>query len=154
MVKAGDPAPDVELIGPDGQPFRLSSLLAKGPLVLYFYPKDDTPVCTAEACTFRDNFSEFTGLGASVVGVSDDDAASHQRFAEEHELPFLLLSDPDGKARAAFGLKALLGLFKARATFVIDGKGVVCAVISDRLNARRHVREALDALRDQDLTKL
>lgn len=152
MLKAGDPAPDVELTGPDGQPFRLSSLLAKGPLVLYFYPKDDTPVCTAEACSFRDNHAEFTGLGASVVGVSDDDAASHRRFASEHGLPFLLLSDPEGKAREAFVLRTLFG-FKARATFVIDGKGVVRAVISDRLNARKHVTEALDALRDQDLIR-
>ncbi len=153
MLKAGDLAPDVELTGPNGQPFRLSSLLAKGPVVIYFYPKDDTPVCTAEACSFRDNHSEFTGMGASVVGVSDDDATSHQRFAKEHDLPFLLLSDPAGKAREAFGLRLLLG-FKARATFVIDGNGVIRAVISDRLNARRHVREALDALRGQDLTKL
>ena len=152
MLKAGDLAPEVELSGPDGQPFRLSALLTKGPVVLYFYPKDDTRVCTQEACTFRDDHSEFTGLGASVVGVSDDDAASHQRFAAEHELPFLLLSDPEGRARGAFGLRSLLG-FKARATFVIDGKGIVRAVISDRLNARKHVRGALDALRDQDLTK-
>ena len=152
MLKAGDHAPDVELTGSDGRPFRLAALLEKGTLVLYFYPKDNTPVCTMEARAFRDNYSEFTGLGASVVGVSDDDAASHQRFAAECKLPFLLLSDPQGGAREAFGLRMLLG-FKARATFVIDGKGVIRAVISDRLNARKHVREALEALRDQDLIK-
>jgi peroxiredoxin Q/BCP len=151
MLKAGDHAPDVELTGPDDRPFRLSALLEKGPVVLYFYPKDDTRVCTREACTFRDNYPEFTGLGASVVGVSDDDAASHQRFATKHGLPFLLLSDPGGKAREAFGLRLLFGS-KARATFVIDGEGAVRAVISDRLNAGRHVRKALEALHAHALT--
>ena len=152
MLKVGDMAPEVTLNTQDGRPFRLSSLHGKDPAVIYFYPKDDTPVCTAEACAFRDNHAEFLGLGAAVVGISDDDADSHRRFAAAHELPFLLLSDPEGAARAAFGLRTLLG-FKARATFVIDRKGVVRAVISDRLSARRHVREALAALRDQGFTK-
>lgn len=152
MLKPGDPVPEVNLEDQDGRPFELSSLRGKSPAVLYFYPKDDTPVCTKEACTFRDQHAEFIGLNAVVIGISDDDPASHKRFVEEHRLPFTLLSDVDGAAREAFGLKALFG-FKARATFVIDAEGIIRAVVEDRLNAKRHVREALAALHDQGLAK-
>lgn len=152
MLQIGDRAPEVQLADQHGSLFKLSALHGKSPVVLYFYPKDDTPVCTKEACTFRDQHAEFTGLDAVVVGISDDDVASHKRFAFEHHLPFTLLSDVDGAAREAFGLRALLG-FKARATFVIDTDGIIRAVVEDRLSAKRHVREALAALRDQRLTK-
>ena len=152
MLQIGDRAPEVQLTDQHGSQFRLSTLHGKSPVVLYFYPKDNTPVCTKEACTFRDRHAEFVGLDAVVVGVSDDDVASHKRFAEEHRLPFTLLSDVDGAAREAFGLRALLG-FKARATFVIDAEGIIRAVVADRINATRHVREALAALRDQGLAR-
>ena len=152
MLKIGDHAREVELSDQNSDFFKLSALLGKGPVVVYFYPKDDTPVCTKEACTFRDRHAEFTGLDAVIVGISDDDVASHKRFATAHRLPFTLLSDVDGKAREAFGLRTLLG-FKARATFVIDTEGIIRAVVEDRLSAKRHVREALAALRDQGLAR-
>ena len=152
MLKPGDRAPEVNLEDQDGRPFLLSSYRGKSPVVLFFYPKDDTPVCTKEACMFRDQHTEFTGLDAVVAGISDDGRASHKRFAEEHHLPYALLSDADGAVRAAFGLRALLG-FKPRATFVIDSEGIIRAVVVDRLNAGKHVRMALAALGDQRLTK-
>ncbi len=150
MLKVGYHAPEVELVDQFGNLFQLSALRNKSQVVLYFYPKDDTPVCTKEACTFRDQHAEFAGLDAVVVGISDDDVASHKRFATAYRLPFALLSDVDGKARAAFGLRTLLG-FTARATFVIDTEGIIRAVVMDRLSAKRHVRKALAALRDQGL---
>ncbi|MCI1752194.1 MAG: peroxiredoxin [Flavobacteriales bacterium] len=152
MLKPGDRAPDVELLDQNGHPFLLSSLRGKGPVVLYFYPKDDTPVCTKEACTFRDDHSAFADLGATIIGISKDDSSSHRAFAERYKLPFTLLSDLEDAAFHAFGLQRFLGL-KERATFVIDEKGLIRAVISSRLNAGKHVREALAALRDQGLAK-
>lgn len=152
MLKPGDPAPEVELQDQNGNSFRLSALRGNGPVVLYFYPKDNTPVCTKEACTFRDDHSAFSVLGATVIGISEDDPSSHRAFAERHKLPFTLLSDPGDVAFLAFGLQRFLGL-KERATFVIDEKGLIRAVISSRLNAGKHVREALAALRDQGLAK-
>lgn len=150
MLKPGDPAPDIALLDNNGKLCRLSSLRSQGPAVVYFYPKDDTPVCTRQACGFRDHYSEFTGLGAVVIGISTDDVASHRAFADRHKLPFILLSDPDNVAFRAFGLKSFLGL-KERATFVIDGGGIIRAATQDRLNAGKHVRTALAALRDQGL---
>lgn len=148
----GDRAPEVELADQHGSMFRLSAMLGKGPMVLCFYPKDDTPVCTREACTFRDRHDEFTGLGATVFGISDDGAASHKRFAGKHRLPFTLLSDVDGAARKAFGLRARLG-FQTRVAFVIGADGIIRAVVADRLNATRHVREALGTLRVQGVAR-
>ena len=151
MLKPGEVAPEVVLLDQDGNSFRLSSLRGKGPVVVYFYPKDDTPVCTKEACTFRDQYAEFTELNATVIGISVDDVASHRAFADLYNLPFTLLSDPEDAAFRAFGLKSFLGL-KERATFVLDGAGVVRAATKDRLNPAKHVRAALAALRDQGFT--
>lgn len=152
MLAPGSPAPELTLLDQHGKPFRLSALRGKGPVVVYFYPKDETPVCTKEACNFRDDHSAFSGLGATVIGISADDPASHLAFAERHHLPFTLLSDPGDKAFQAFGLKRFLGL-KERVTFVLDDQGIIRAVISSRLNAGKHVREALNALRVQGLAK-
>lgn len=152
MLNRRSQAPEVVLKDQQGQVFRLSSLRGSGPVVLYFYPKDETRVCTKEACNFRDNHSAFLGLGATVVGISADTPASHLAFAERHQLPFILLSDPDDVAFHAFGLKSFMGL-KERATFVIDDQGTVRAVISSRLDAGKHVRQALAALRGQGLAK-
>ncbi len=152
MLKPGNAAPEVELQDQNGQSFRLSSLRGKGPVVVYFYPKDGTPVCTKEACHFRDDHATFKGLGATVIGISADSMADHKTFADQHQLPFLLLSDPEDVAFHAFGLKSFLGL-KERATFVLDSSGIVRAALQDRLNARKHVQKALDALNDQGLAK-
>ena len=118
--------------------------------MIYFYPKDDTLVCTREACRFRDADAAFSVLGASVIGISADGPGSHLAFARRHRLPFKLLSDPGDAAFRAFGLKKFLG-FKERATFVVDAHGTVQAVVTGRLSAAKHVRRALEALQVQRL---
>jgi peroxiredoxin Q/BCP len=112
-------------------------------LVLYFYPKDDSPGCTAEACSFRDSYEAFVQAGAQVVGVSADDAASHQAFKARNHLPFTLLSDPGGVAAKALGVKKTFGLIAGRVTFVIDRAGVVQHRFDSQLQVNKHVEEAL-----------
>ena len=107
-----------------------------------FYPKDETPGCTAEACTFRDRHSELTRLGAEVWGVSGDDAVSHRRFAQRYKLPFPLLSDRTQSLRRAFGVPKTFGLLPSRVTYVIDQQGVIRHVFNDLLDGPAHVKEA------------
>ncbi len=143
---AGDRAPLIAL--PDGNGIeRRSDTLDGRPLVLFFYPKDDTPGCTAEACAFRDSYGDLQSLGAEVWGVSGDAAASHQRFAQRHNLPFPLLVDRDNALRRAFGVPSLLGLLPGRVTYVIDGEGVIRHVFNNLLDGAAHRREAIEALR-------
>jgi peroxiredoxin Q/BCP len=141
----GDRAPLIALPDADGVERRSDQLGGK-PLVLFFYPKDDTPGCTMEACSFRDGYGEFQALGAEVWGVSGDDAASHRRFAERHRLPFPLLVDRDNRLRQVFGVPRALGLLPGRVTYVIDGDGVIRHVFNNLLDAPAHVREARQAL--------
>jgi peroxiredoxin Q/BCP len=142
-VKVGERAPEFSLPDAEGRTFRLSEQRAKKPIVLYFYPKDDTPGCTREACGFRDQYEEFQRLGAEVVGVSSDSSASHQRFAAKHRLPFTLLADEGGAVRRLYGVPATLGLLPGRVTFVIDREGIVRHVLNSQLDFRRHISEAL-----------
>jgi peroxiredoxin Q/BCP len=145
-VKAGDRAPDFALPDADGKEVRLADLRGK-PIVLYFYPKDDTPGCTKEACSFRDQYEDFKDAGAVVIGVSSDSGESHRKFTEKYKLPFTLLSDRGGAVRKLYGVPATLGLLPGRVTFVIGGDGVVRKVFNSQLAATRHVEEALAALR-------
>lgn len=150
MPEVGEKAPPLYGTDHHGRTWTLETLLAKGPLVLYFYPRDFTPICTREACAFRDAFEELRELGATVVGVSVDDAASHRRFAASHQIPFPLLSDEDGAIHRAYDAVAAFGLYRRRVTFVIDQGGVIRAAIHHQMSARRHadeVRAALRALR-------
>src|SRR6266850_1604776 len=130
----------------DALPIRLADFRGKKAVVLYFYPKDDTPGCTAEACSFRDSYEDFQDAGAEVIGVSSDSGASHAKFAKRHELPFTLLSDAKGEVRKKYGVPATMGLLPGRVTFVIDRKGIVRHVFNSQLQATRHVQEALAAL--------
>ena len=123
MLQVGDPAPPFSGRDQRGNDLRSEDLLAKGPIVLYFYPRDFTPGCTKEACYFRDAFEDLSGLGATIVGVSIDDTASHARFAAEHRLPFSLLSDQDRAMAKAYGIVRSFGLGTQRVTFVIDREG-------------------------------
>jgi peroxiredoxin Q/BCP len=143
---AGDRAPLIALADGEGIE-RRSDALDGRPLVLFFYPKDDTPGCTAEACAFRDSHAELLALGAEVWGVSGDDAASHQRFAQRHNLPFPLLVDQGNALRRSFRVPNLLGLLPGRVTYVIDGEGVIRHVFNNLLDGAAHRREAIDALR-------
>jgi peroxiredoxin Q/BCP len=145
-LSIGDPVPLIALKDAEGVE-RRSDQLAGAPLVLFFYPKDDTPGCTMEACAFRDGFADFQALGAQVWGVSGDDAASHQRFAARHKLPYPLLVDQGNQLRRAFGVPNTLGFLPGRVTYVIDGDGVIRHVFNNLLDGPAHRREALDALR-------
>jgi peroxiredoxin Q/BCP len=142
----GDTAPLIALPDQDGIERRSDRLEGKA-LVLFFYPKDDTPGCTMEACAFRDSHADLQALGAEVWGVSGDDAASHRRFANRHRLPFPLLVDGGNRLRKAFGVPSVLGLLPGRVTYVIDGTGVIRHMFNNLLDGPAHRREALDALR-------
>ena len=145
-VTVGDVAPDFTLADQSGTPVRLGDLLGEKSVVLYFYPKDETPGCTIEARAFRDSYDKFSSKDAQVVGVSSDSVRSHGRFARRHNLPFLLLSDPDGAVRRLYGVEKTLGLLPGRVTYVIDQTGTVRHVYSSQLRATRHPREALMVL--------
>ena len=146
-VSVGDVAPDFTLPDQTGTPVRLRDLVGRKTIVLYFYPKDETPGCTIEARAFRDSYAAFTAAGAEVVGVSADSVASHRRFAQHHELPFLLLSDRGGTVRNVYGVERTLGILPGRVTYVIDTAGIVRHIYSSQLRAKRHTRESLDAVR-------
>lgn len=147
-LQIGDALPDLTLSDQEGQPVRLHDLKAGGWLVLFFYPKDETRLCTQEVCGFRDAYQDFRDAGAEVVGISSDDAGSHRRFAAKHQVPFRLLSDPQGQARQAFGVPRLLGIIQGRTTYVIDARGIIRLVFTAHLNAENHIRQALALLRN------
>jgi peroxiredoxin Q/BCP len=147
-VDVGSAAPDFALPSQSGEIVNLKDFLGSRPVVLFFYPKDDTPGCTKQACAFRDEHAEFARLDAEVIGVSSDSSDSHRRFAARHDLPFTLLSDEGGQVRDLYGVPNSFGLFPGRVTYVIDGVGVVRHVFSSQLGVTRHVEEALGALRE------
>ncbi len=140
-LTVGDRAPSISCEDQDGNICNIGDRNGTI-LVLFFYPKDDTPGCTAEACGFRDSHGELQTLGAQVWGVSGDDAISHRRFAERHQLPFPLLSDADQSLRRAFGVPKTLGLLPSRVTYVIDGEGVIRHVFNNLLDGPAHVHQA------------
>lgn len=131
----------------DGGRISLAAMLAKGPAVVFFYPKDDTPGCTTEVCAFRDTYSAFSEAGASVLGISSDDAESHRKFAEKHQLPYPLASDPGGAVRQAYGIPKTFGLLPGRATFVIDRAGVVRSAFNSQFAPKAHIESALATLK-------
>ena len=140
-------APGFTLPSQSGEEVSLQDFLGKKrAIVLFFYPKDDTPGCTKEACSFRDGYERFEKLEAEVIGISSDSVRSHQRFAQRHALPYVLLSDEEGEVRKLYGVPNTLGLFPGRVTYVIDDEGVVRHVFSSQLGVTKHVEEALMAL--------
>ena len=145
-VKVGDTAPDFTLPAQNGSTVSLRDFRGKQAVVLYFYPKDDTPGCTAESCAFRDQYEVFKNAGAEVIGVSGDSSESHQRFAAKYNLPFTLLSDKGDQVRKLYGATTAFGLFPGRVTYVIDQQGVVQYVFDSMLNFKGHVEEALKTL--------
>ena len=146
-MERGDLAPDFELPDQSGTPVRLSALLQKGPVVLYFYPKALTPGCTAESCHFRDLASEFVEAGAARVGISADPIDRQATFADRHSLDFPLLSDGDRSVSRAYRVKRPGPLFNRRTTFVIGQDGRIVDVIASELNMRVHADRALEALK-------
>lgn len=147
MLKTGDIAPDFELLDQEGKSHKLSDYLGKK-VILYFYPKDDTPGCTKEACGFRDNFAEYRKHGIIILGVSKDSEKSHSRFAEKYSLPFTLLSDNEttvAQAYGVWGLKKMMGreyYGMNRVTYVIDEEGKVLQVYK-KVKPEHHAEEIL-----------
>lgn len=125
MLNVGDVAPEFDQLDQTGERLVLSELLKDGELILYFYPADFTPVCTAEACLFRDNFADLEDVGVRVVGVSPQDSASHQKFTDSFELPFSLLPDEEKSLIKAFGVAGPLGIGVRRVTYLIGQDAVI-----------------------------
>ena len=146
-IKVGDAAPDFTLQSQAGEPVTLSDFQGQKVVVLYFYPKDDTPGCTTESCTFRDSFQDFQDLCVEVIGISSDSTDSHQKFASKYSLPFTLVSDTDSSVRRAYGVPATLGLLPGRVTYVIDKTGTVRHLFNSQFNPKKHVDEALSVLK-------
>lgn len=146
-ISVGDQAPDFTLPSQSGAPVRLFDRLGERVVVLYFYPKDNTSGCTAEACAFRDSHEVFAEAGAEVIGVSSDSADRHAAFAGRHDLPFMLLSDRGGQVRKNYGVPAVLGVIPGRVTYVIDRQGTVRHVFNSLTNIDRHVGDALAVVR-------
>ena len=146
-IKVGDKIPKFSAIDTNGNPFESDTIVGKKSLVIYFYPKDDTRVCTEQACSFRDQYEDFKALGAEVIGVSSDSVKSHQKFTKQYKLPFVLLSDSDKKLRRLFGVpNDLLGLIPGRVTYVIDKEGIVQLVFNSMLG-KIHIEKALEILK-------
>ncbi len=147
MLRAGDTAPDFELPDENNTPRKLSTLLADGPVVLFFYPAAMTRGCTAESCYFRDLAAEFAKVGAQRIGISLDPVAKQKEFSEKHSFDYPLLSDEDAAVAKAFGVKRSIGLLKVkRTTFVIGQDRVILDVISSELNMNAHADKALAVL--------
>ena len=147
MIQEGQPAPNFTLKDAAGKPWSLEGLRAGGPVVLFFYPRDESAICTREVCAFRDAHQDFAETGAAVVGISSDGEAAHEAFASKQRLNYLLLSDPGGKVRQAYGIPKMLGVVDGRATFVIDRSGLVRMAYSAQLVAEGHTRRALETVR-------
>lgn len=142
-LQVGDKIPNFTAKDNDGNIFDSASIVGKKPVVFYFYPKDNTPGCTAQACSFRDQYEDFKDLGAEVIGISSDSVSSHEKFAKRYKLPFLLLSDNNKKLRTLFGVKTnLFGLLPGRVTYVADKNGII-KLIFDSMNASSHIPKAL-----------
>ena len=146
-IQAGDKAPDFTLPSQSGEQVRLQDRLGERVVVLYFYPKDNTSGCTAEACAFRDSHEAFSDAGAEVIGVSSDSADRHVTFADRHKLPFTLLADQGGRVRKAYGVPAALAFIPGRVTYVIDRTGTVRHVFNSMTNIGGHVGEALEMVK-------
>lgn len=145
-LKTGDTVPKFTAKEASGVIFESDSVIGKKAVIIYFYPKDDTPQCTAQACGFRDNYAEFVDLGVEIIGVSSDDVNSHQEFIRKYNLPFLLLSDSDKALRKLFGVpSAFLGLLPGRVTYLLDKNGVI-QMVFDSMLGMKHVKKMIEKL--------
>jgi peroxiredoxin Q/BCP len=146
-LKIGDSIPSFKAKDTNGDDFDSQNLVGHKPLVIYFYPKDNTPGCTTQACSFRDQYEDFKDLGAEVIGISSDSVESHQKFSKQYKLPFILLSDADKKIRKLFGVPSgMFGLLPGRVTYVTDKKGKII-MIFDSMMASKHIPKALEAVK-------
>lgn len=149
-LEKGEKIPQFELKDQEGNVFKSEDIVGKKPAVIYFYPKDFTPGCTKEACNFRDSYEDFKEVGAEVIGISNDSEKSHLKFSKKYNLPFILLSDANGRVRKKFAIKkSLLGLVPGRETFVIDKDGRIIFKFNS-LDASKHMKKALNAIQKLD----
>ena len=146
-VKVGDIAPDFTLQNQDDEPVSLSDYKDESSVVLFFYPKDFSMGCTTQACHFRDNYEDFTDLGAVVIGISGDSVESHKKFLDEYLFPFILLSDKGNLVRKLYGATKGFGLLPGRFTFIIDKEGVIRHIFTSETNMKKHTDESLRILR-------
>jgi len=147
-TEVGSHVPQFTLADQNGNLFSISSVVGKKNLVIYFYPKDDSPGCTKEACYFRDEFELFNEADALIIGISGQSVVSHKKFADKYQLSFTLLSDEGDKVRELFGVPVnFLGMLPGRVTYVIDKSGTVVYIFNSQTQARRHVDEALKILK-------
>ena len=145
-IKVGDTMPIFGAKDQDGNDFYIESVLYKKIIVIYFYPKDETPGCTKQACSFRDEYEDIKKAGAEVIGISGDSPNSHKKFAQNHKLPYTLLSDKDKSIRKLFGVPSImLGLIPGRVTYVIDLKGIV-QMVYNSMDASQHIPKSLEAI--------
>jgi len=145
-LKVGDTLPNFKAKDTNGVVFDSQNYIGKQSLVIYFYPKDNTPGCTAEACSFRDNYQDFKDLGAEVIGISADSVISHLKFKSKFNLPFILLSDSDKKLRKLFGVENSLIFLPGRETFVADKNGVILMIFNS-MSSKIHIEKALQILK-------
>lgn len=146
-VRVGEPAPEFTLQSQDGKTFNLRDIVGSRNIILYFYPRDDTPGCTTEASAFRDHYGTIrNSYDAEIIGVSSDSVDSHKNFASRCELPFTLLSDEGGCVRRTYGVSSTLGIIPGRVTYIIDKKGIVRCIFSSQFGPRKHVEKAIEAL--------
>jgi peroxiredoxin Q/BCP len=147
-LSVGDICPSFSLLDQHGETINSSDLIGTQLLVIYFYPKDDTPACTKEACSFRDSHADFADLGCKVIGISSDSVNAHLKFAEKHRLNFTLLADINSEVRKSFGVpRALFGILPGRVTYIIDLKGTVQGIFNSMTDPSGHITHALDTVR-------
>lgn len=146
-IEVGDKVPHFRLYNQEEKIIDITNYLGK-PMIIYFYPKNNTPGCTKEACAFRDEYHRFSKAGITVFGISTDSVESHKKFKTKYRLPFDLLSDKNNQVRKAFGVPSdLFGLIPGRVTYIIDAKGVVRHLIDNQMNIGKHIEESLRSLR-------
>lgn len=147
-LRVGDFIPHFTAKSASGSDFDSANVIGRKPVVIYFYPKDNTRVCTMQACSFRDQYEDFKTLGAEVIGISGDSIQSHQKFSTQYQLPFILLSDSNTKIRNLFGVpRDLLGLIPGRVTFVANQQGKITMIFNSMLG-EIHIKKALEALKN------
>ncbi|MCK5901846.1 MAG: peroxiredoxin [Cocleimonas sp.] len=147
-VKLGDKLPSFTLNDQNGKAISIDQFIGKKNIVIYFYPKDETSICTAEAQGFRDVYPEFLALDSVIIGISSDSESSHHQFAQHHQLPFILLSDPDKKIETLFAVpKDLFGFISGRVTYIINKKGMVIGLFDHAFSAQKHINSALKSLK-------
>ena len=146
-LKVGDKIPDFKATDTNGNTFDSNEIVGKKPVVIYFYPKDNTTGCTAQACSFRNQYQDFKDFGAEVIGISSDTLSSHQKFAKQYNLPFILLTDTNKNIRKIFDVPtSLFGLIPGRVTYVADKNGII-KMIFDSALPNNHISKALEAIK-------